>query len=241
VTGSPSEIVKRVTLLAAGVGIALAIAVAAGCGGSDSADHFQMMQFGPGMMGYGSVDGGEPVQDLAAAKEQAQRFADQLGLQVGEVMRFTRNYYAELTDESGKLATEVLVDPRSGSVWFEYGPAMMWNTEYGMMGGAMGGGTMMGGGIMGGGPFGDPSWGLTQDLESEPTLSVQEAERIATKWLSSQGSDLRAGKAEQFPGYSTLHVLRNRKIVGMLSVNAYTGALWYHWWHGRFLGMEEEE
>jgi hypothetical protein len=27
--------------------------------------------------------------------------------------------------------------------------------------------------------------------------------------------------------------------IGMVSVNGYTGALWYHWWHGRFLGMIE--
>jgi len=25
----------------------------------------------------------------------------------------------------------------------------------------------------------------------------------------------------------------------MLSVNAYTGAVWYHWWQGRFLSMIE--
>jgi len=28
-------------------------------------------------------------------------------------------------------------------------------------------------------------------------------------------------------------------VAGMLSVNAYTGAVWYHWWHGRFLSMIE--
>jgi len=234
--------VKKVTQFAAVVGIALSVVAAGGCGGSDSADRFQMMQFGPGMMGYGPVGAGEPVEDLASAKEQARRFADQLGLEVGEVMRFGRNYYAELEGEGGRLATEVLVDPRTGSVWFEYGPAMMWNTEWGMMGGAgaIGGGMMMGGGMMGGGPFGDPSWGPTQGLAGEPTVSAQGAEQIAAEWLSSQGSDMSAGEAEPFPGYYTLHVLRDGEIIGMLSVNGFTGALWYHWWHGRFLGMTEE-
>jgi len=27
----------------------------------------------------------------------------------------------------------------------------------------------------------------------------------------------------------------------MLSVNGYTGAVWYHTWHGSFLGMKEHD
>ena len=234
----PALIIERMSMKwIAFAAIAVAAGLAAGCGGSDSSD-FRMMQLGPGMMGYGATGSGEPVQNLAGAKRQAQGFADRLDLGVGEVMRFENNYYAELIDQSGELATEVLVDPRTGGVWLEYGPAMMWNTEWGMMGGAGGmGGGMMGGGMMGGGPYGDPSWGPTQALGDGPTLSAEDAELIASEWLSAQGRDLSAGEAEPFPGYYTLHVLRNEKIAGMLSVNGYTGALWYHWWHGRFVAM----
>ena len=42
-----------------------------------------------------------------------------------------------------------------------------------------------------------------------------------------------------FPGYYTLDTTRNGKTVGMLSVNARTGAVWHHGWHGRFLGEQE--
>lgn len=42
-----------------------------------------------------------------------------------------------------------------------------------------------------------------------------------------------------FPGYYTLHVLGDGKVTGMLSVNAATGAVWSHWWHGRFVSMLE--
>ncbi len=72
------------------------------------------------------------VRTLSAARADAQRFADRLGLRVDEVMQFKRNFYAKLVDSSGNGATEVLVDPSSGVVSVEYGPAMMWNTEYGM-------------------------------------------------------------------------------------------------------------
>jgi len=78
---------------------ALLLAVAgvlalAGCGGSSSNDNFTMMQYGPGMMGYGPLGSGTPVRTLERARRQAQRFADKIDLRVGEVMRFTRNYYA---------------------------------------------------------------------------------------------------------------------------------------------------
>jgi hypothetical protein len=44
---------------------------------------------------------------------------------------------------------------------------------------------------------------------------------------------------EAFPGYYTLHVLEDGEIVGMLSVNGYTGNVWYHHWHGELLEMQE--
>ena len=44
---------------------------------------------------------------------------------------------------------------------------------------------------------------------------------------------------DAFPGYYTLHALRGGQVVGMLSVNAATGAVWYHTWHGRFIAINE--
>ena len=212
-----------------------------------------MSRFGPGMMGYASSGSGAPVSDLSGAKRQAQRFADRLDLRVGEVMRFENNYYAELVQPSGDRATEVLVNPATGAVWLEYGPAMMWNTRYGMMGGSLGSGGMMGGGsgfggmmsggprsggMMGGGYGGDPTWAPSPET-TRPSVSAQEAKAVAVRWLAREGSELRAGTADAFPGYYTLHVLEGDKVAGMLSVNAYTGAVWYHRWHGRFLSMSE--
>ena len=99
------------------------------------------------------------MRDLAGAKRQAARVADRLGLCVGEVLRFDNQYYAELTAD-GRGATEVLVDPATGTVMLEPGPAMIWNTRYGMMSamgmmagtGTGGGSTALGpGGMMGAG------------------------------------------------------------------------------------------
>jgi hypothetical protein len=46
-------------------------------------------------------------------------------------------------------------------------------------------------------------------------------------------------EAEAFPGYYTLHTLRDGKITGMLSVNAATGQVWYRSWHGNFVAMND--
>ncbi len=154
---------------------------------------WSMSRSGPGMMGYSSSGGGEPVRDLAGAKRQAQRFAERLDLRVGEVMQFENNYYVELVESSGELGTEVLVDPTTGAVSVEYGPAMMWNTRYGMMGESRWGGRsgmmsgMMGGsgaGAMMSGDFrGDPTW-TPSPVTAKPSVSAQEAEAIAARWLA---------------------------------------------------------
>jgi hypothetical protein len=243
-------LIATVTALVASVAWAVARA-------DDGHGGWMMSRYGSGMMGYSSSGASEPVRDLTSAKLQAQRFADELGLRVGEVMRFTNNYYAELHEKSGRLATEVLVEPASGTVYLEYGPAMMWNTRYGMMSdfrvrgsdGMMGGG-MMGSGMMGGssggmmggsgsngmmgGGFADPTWtpGTT-----EAEVSLAKAQQLAQRWLDGRDSNLTGGEPDAFPGYYTLHVLRDGKVTGMLSVNAATGAVWSHWWHGRFVSM----
>ena len=220
-----------------------------------------MSRYGSGMMGYSAPGSGEQVRTLAEAKRQAAKFAGELGLRVGEVMHFTNNYYAELVENDGRLATEVLVEPASGVVYVEYGPAMMWNTRYGMMsdfrvrdtGGMMGGGMMGGsnGGMMGGsngGMMGGSNGGMMGGGTADPTwtpggnqtdVSPARARRIAQRWLDRQGSNLTAAEPDAFPGYYTLHVLRDGRVTGMLSVNAATGAVWSHWWHGRFVSMLE--
>jgi hypothetical protein len=44
---------------------------------------------------------------------------------------------------------------------------------------------------------------------------------------------------EQFPGYYTVHILKSGKVTGMLSVNGYSGQVWYHTWHGAFIQMKD--
>lgn len=178
--------------------------------GSQMMGGTQMM----GGSGYGWSEGdADPVSNLDEARDRAEEFARTFGagLRVGEVMRFTNHYYAEIEESDGTNATEVLVDPGSGAVQPEFGPAMMWNTEFSMM--SSGG--------------------------SGTRLSSEEARAAAEEWLDGRGG-LTVDEPEEFPGYYTVHTLRDGEVDGMLSVHAVTGAVWYHNWHGEFLEMSEE-
>ena len=191
--------------------------------GSMGAGSMGAGSMGAGSMGAGSMGGtpgvgwlagnGDPVDDLAEARDRAEEFAETLapGLRVGEVMRFANGYYAELEEPGGNLATEVLVDPRTGAVRLEFGPAMMWNTRYGMM------------------PASD----------APSRLSAEQAQEVAQQWADERDG-LTVAEPDAFPGYYTLHTLRGGRIEGMLSVNATTGAVWYHSWHGEFEEMSED-
>ncbi len=44
-----------------------------------------------------------------------------------------------------------------------------------------------------------------------------------------------------FYGYYTLHIEREGDVVGMLSVNAITGQVWPHTWHGELLEIADHE
>jgi len=172
----------------------------------------QRAPHGSGWRGGMTVPGDGPVRSLDEADHAAERFADRWGLRVGEVMEFTNGYYAELVDSAGAGATEVLIDPGSGAVRLEWGPAMMWNTEFGMH---------------------------ATGRADEPAIGPEDAGRLADEWLAANQPGLRAGQAERFPGYYTLHTLRDDRIVGMLSVNSATGEVWYHDWHGEFVQARE--
>jgi hypothetical protein len=190
--------------------------------------------FGPGGWGQGMMNpgqcpwwnngtpAGEPL-----TPAQAQNIAEQAvagygnpDLEIAEIMQFSRNFYVLVKEKStGKGAFELLINPYSGAVHPEPGPNMMWNTRYGHMGGMMGGW------------FGRPI--------GEPSITPEQAVTLAQAWLDSNlpGATASDDDVVEFYGYYTLHTLRDDQINGMLSVNAYTGQLWYHNWHGEFIAM----
>jgi hypothetical protein len=210
--------------------------------------------YGPAMMGLGyAAAAAHPVGGIAEARNRAQAFADRLGLRTDEVLRFRRNYYVKLVDAAGEPATEALVDPATGATGIEFGPAMMWNTKYGMLSGRFDAGmasvagmrSMMGSyggdysGMMGGRGYGGMMGRATTAPAAPPrggSVSLIRAQELAQTWLDANEPGLTVEKGgDAFPGYYTLETLRAGRIAGMISVDAATGAVWPHWWHGEFV------
>ncbi len=179
----------------------------------------------------------EPLSTEDAA-QAVDKYLQSLGLtdlEVGEVMIFDNHAYAQVVDGAKNGAFEVLVDPVTRSVGLEYGPAMMWNIEYGMMGGR---GAMMGFGMMGTSMMGGAGSMMAQEFigSSGEAISADQAIEIAQDYLDRYLPALTADEhADAFPGYFTIHTLQEGENVGMLSVNAFNGDVWYHTWHGSLI------
>jgi hypothetical protein len=190
-------------------------------------DHMMGMG-GQGMMG-GWMQGRLPGQALTLdqAAQPVQAYLDQTGnadLALDEVMAFQWNVYAIVKEKStGTGAFELLVNAATGAVYPEPGPNMMWNTKYGMLAANSPMAQMMG----------------YQPPSGPVTVTPERATQLAREWLTQNQPGTTTEAPDAFPGYYTLHTVKDGQITGMLSVHGYTGQIWYHTWHGAFLGMSE--
>ena len=167
---------------------------------------------------------------LDTAAQAVQNYLKSYGnadLTLAEVMEFDNNFYAVVMEKStGTGAFELLVNRYTGAVYPEPGPNMMWNTKYGHMAG----GGMMGG--MMGGRWNQPTGAVT--------VTVAQARAAAQQWLDAYQPGAKLADDEmQFYGYYSMDFLKDGKVAGMLSVNGYTGQVWYHTWHGEFISEQE--
>jgi hypothetical protein len=71
-------------------------------------------------------------------------------------------------------------------------------------------------------------------------VTAEQAIQNAQKYLDANISGATAATDPiQFYGYYTLDFEQNGKVAGMLSVNGYSGQVFFHTWHGTF--VEESE
>jgi hypothetical protein len=141
-------------------------------------------------------------------------------LEIAEIMEFSKNFYIEIYEpDTGIGAMELLVDKSSGAIFPEYGPNMMWNQKYGM----------------------HSQIPISQN-DIDMDITEDEATDLAERYLAKSNiSETVGDEVEKFYGYYTIHTLtEDGGIAGMLSVNGYTGDVWYHRWHGIFIDMTEE-
>jgi hypothetical protein len=212
--------------------------------------------YGPGMMGRNGGSGTGPgmmqrgytwnrrtnsnitpltVDQTRQAAETYLQTLNISGLETGEVMIFDNNAYVVIKEtESGLGAFELLIDPVSGVAYPEYGPNMMWNVKYGGLGHA---GMMNGNGMMNG-MMGGNGWDVTTpaNVSSEMPVTSEQASEYAQKYLDVKISGATAATdPTPFYGYYTLDFEKDGKVIGMLSVNGYSGQVFLHTWHGTFI------
>ena len=121
-------------------------------------------------------------------------------------------YVSLVETATGRGAIEIIIDRYSGN----YRPepqSVMWNGKYGMMG----------------------SYQQTQMPVTE-----EQAIEIAQKFLDVAYPGTEADKIVAYYGYYTVMTELDGKHHGMLSINGYSGDVWYHTWHGMFISEVEE-
>jgi hypothetical protein len=178
--------------------------------------------FGWGGYGYGIAPytyTGAPL-NITTAEAIAQNYVASTGnpdLIVKQVEDYSANFYVQVNEKStGYGAFELLVNKYTGSIYPEMGPNMMWNTKYGMMRG----------GILSG-IYGTPT--------AKMPVTATQATANAQQYLNVYLPGTTTGDVTPFYGYYTIEVLSGGTTYGMLSVNGYTGQVWYHTWHGTFI------
>jgi hypothetical protein len=91
---------------------------------------------------------------------------------------------------------------------------MMWNTKYGMM-------------------------GYGRAPTADMPVAADKAAEYAQRWLDANIPGSKAEKPDTFYGYYTMDISVNGSTFGMLSVDGYSGEVWYHTWHGQFITSVE--
>lgn len=186
----------------------------------------QGYRYGSGGMGMMSVypAQAQPVTP-AAVKARLEAFAQRFGpdARLKDLMRFSQNTYAQVVDSRGNGLAEVVADRYTGSVRPEPGPNMMWNGQYGMGYGVTASrGTLRG-----------------QANPVAVRYSQAAAQKLAESFLGGYLPGARVIEGQAFAGYYTFDYGRSAA-EGMLSVNAYSGEVWVHPWHGTYLGEQRE-
>ncbi len=181
-----------------------------------------------GMMGgwgsYGYAPNATPL-SLDQAVTRTQQYVvslNNLDLQPVEVEEYVYSFYGVVREKStGIDAFQILVNKYNGAVSPEMGPNMMWNNKYSPMAR-----------MMGGFWFNAPS--------APMPITMAQAHDYAAQFLKTYLPNTTVeDQGDTFYGYYNFDVLQDGRTYGMLSVNGYSGAVWYHTWHGDFIGKKE--
>lgn len=178
----------------------------------------------------------DSLMNIDEIEREVNRYIDDFDeeLQIADIFVYEdSDYYVSVEETAtGKGAMELLVNPYNGVIYPEHGPNMMWNEKYGMHGR----GNYMGRHMM------DPSFfneysGYYRNDELSKQIDLATAVKLADEYVKKYiDKDLTVtDEGHEFYGYYTLHINKGEQTTGMLSVNYYTGDVWFHDWHGKLI------
>ena len=107
------------------------------------------------------------------------------------------------------------INKYTGYVYPGMGPSIAWNTKYGIINGAI---TV-----------------FNATATSTMPVTTTQAQTFAQQYLSTAMPATTVGNATPFYGYYNVEVLSGGNLYGIISVNGYTGQIWYQAWHGAFI------
>jgi len=168
----------------------------------------------------GEEQGQLTIDDSLKAAQDYIEYTGVPNLAVAEIMEFSNHFYIDVYEEDTGIHAFELIIEKDGDVYPEHGPNMMWNTKYGHHGG----------GMMGAYPE-----------SAEMLIDEDSSITYAQNYLDEYMPGAKATEPHRFYGYYTLHVEKDGNIIGMLSVDGFSGDVWYHNWHGDFVQILELE
>jgi hypothetical protein len=147
-----------------------------------------------------------------------------------EIIVYNNNSYARIADSStGINVMELFIDTETGIVISEYSSSFNWNQMYPSIPDSRAIGRI---GLAPAGPGVDT-------IANPLIISPEQAETIASQYLVRFKINARLSKnIEVFYGYYVIEYQEWGKVVGMISINGYTGEAFRHDWHQTFIARK---
>lgn len=201
-----------------GLSIMIGLAGVVGCTSNEPATAANYYNYTPSpTKTYIQTGSGIWRMTMDQVEEMVDDYLDDLNdsnLQAEEIIEFAFNFYIRFSEKNtGINAFEALIDPYSGRMFPAHGPFTMWNTKY----------------------TAEPI-----DVPTGPmAVSEEQAWRDAQAIIDESIPDGVAGDVQSFYGYYTVPAYKDGDLIGLFSINGYTGTVCYQSCHGSIVEIRD--
>ncbi len=210
---------KRGYLALFGLLTILGLAAVAGCTSGESTNIRSYGYMPAGEVAYEGHVLGQRI-TIDQVEELVKNYLrDNSNLRAEEIIEFANDFYVRFSEkDTGINAFVALVHPYNGRLYPGHHPDKYWNTEYRDE------------------AVDVTSNRVTSDMGSSPmTVTEEQAWNDAQRFIERHLPDGQAGAVERFYGYYIIPVLMFEDVIGLVSINGYTGEVCYEACHGSLI------